>query len=222
MYLEEAGWLQRELARLPVEQGDEALNVASSTEHYRTVEQPHNESMVLGPLRERGASIVNLDLKAAPGVDVVCDLLADDLDLAALLGRSFELVLANGLLEHLPEDRVPGILAAMQAVVAPGGHLVLTTPFKYRRTEDPVDYGYRPTPQSLVGLLTAAGEFSEVRAELVRIDAPQYYKGVLSRASVVLVGNRWLPLPGASEQLRRLVKPWRWQETCVIVSRDRS
>lgn len=219
MYVEEAGWLQRELSRLPVAQGDAVLNLASSTEHYRTVEQPHNETMVLRPLRDRGAEIVNLDLKEAPGVDVVCDLLADDLDLEALLGRRFEIVLATGLLEHLPEERVPGVLAAIGSVAAPGGHVVLTTPYRYRKTEDPVDYGYRPSPQELAGELTAGGEFETVAAEFVRIDSPRYYKGLLSRASVVLVGGRWIALPGASEQLRRLVKRWRWQETCVVVRR---
>ena len=221
MYLEEAAWLRRELGRLEVADGDAVLNVASSTEHYRTVEQPHNETEVLGPLRARGAEIVNLDLTAAPGVDVVCDLLAPDLDLRRELGRAFSIVLATGLLEHLPESEVPRILERLQAVVGPEGHLVLTTPFKYRRTKDPVDYGYRPSPESLLELLLRDRRFAPVKAELVRIDAPQYYKGFISRASVVPVGGRWVPLPGGSEQLRRLIKAWRWQETCVIAAATR-
>ncbi|MEZ5156074.1 MAG: hypothetical protein R2718_08205 [Solirubrobacterales bacterium] len=48
-----------------------------------------------------------------------------------------------------------------------------------------------------------------------------YYKGFISRASVVPVGGRWVPLPGGSEQLRRLIKAWRWQETCVIAAATR-
>jgi hypothetical protein len=219
MYLEEAAWLRRELAQLALSDGARVLNVASSTEHYRTIEQPHNESEVLAPLRDRGAAITHLDIKAAPGVDVVCDLLADDIDLNAFLGSTYWLVLVTGLLEHVPQERVPGLLSRLQSVVEPGGALVVTTPFRYRRTEDPFDFGYRPSPGELQDLLLADPQFEPITAELVRIDAPQYYKGFISRASVIPVGRRWISMPGVAEQLRRLVKPWRWQESCVIAGR---
>ncbi len=219
MFVEEAAWLRRELAQVPISEGCRVLNVASSTEHYRTIEQPHNESEVLAPLRDRGAEFTHLDLKAAPGVDVVCDLLADELDLNARLGSEFGLVLVTGLLEHIPRELVPGLLGRLQSVVEPGGALAVTTPFKYRRTEDPVDFGYRPSPGELRDLLLADPRFEPITAELVRIDAPQYYKGLVSRASVIPVGRRWISMPGVTEQLRRLVKPWRWQESCVIAGR---
>jgi SAM-dependent methyltransferase len=219
MFIEEAAWLRRELAGIELGAGFDVLNVASSTEHYRTVEQPHNESEVLAPLRARGAKIDHLDIKDAPGVDLVVDLTAPDLDLSERL-RSYDLVLATGLLQHFDVEDARRVCAELVSVTKPGGFLVITTPLSYRLTPDPVDFGFRPTPADLVGIVRAAAPVTVVAQEAVRIDHPQYYRGVVSRASVVPFRGRWVPLLGASEQVRRLVPRWRWRETCVIVRRE--
>ena len=218
MFVEEAQWLGRELARLALPPDARVINVASSTEHYRTVEQPHVEREVLAPLRERGALITHLDIKEDPGVDLVLDLNAPGLDLRSEIG-GFDMVLATGLIEHLDQEQAERICSQLVQVAEPGGYIVVSTPESYRRTMDPVDPGLRPTPADLMRLLQGGGEVEEVAAESVRIDDSRYYKGFASRASVVPIGGRWLPLPGASEQVRRVVSRWRWREACLIARR---
>ena len=84
MHVETAAWTRAALAEIELPPGGRALDVGSSTLHYRTVEQPHIEEQVMAPLRARGVEIVHLDAKPAPGVDVVCDLGTADEGLAAV------------------------------------------------------------------------------------------------------------------------------------------
>jgi hypothetical protein len=74
VHVETARWTRRVPGELELVPGARALDIGSSTLHYRTVEQPHIEEEVMAPLRDRGVEITHLDEKRAPGVDVVCDL----------------------------------------------------------------------------------------------------------------------------------------------------
>lgn len=216
MYVEEAAWLRQTLAALELPPAPDVINIGSSTEHYRTVEQPHNELDVLAPLRARGAAITHLDVKHAAGVDLAVDLTDPKLDLRAV-GGAYDLVLATGLLGHVDPAAIPRLVAQLRNVTRPGGLLVLTVPESYRRTLDPVDYGFRPSVADL-GELVCQDGFAAVAADSVRIDDPRYYKGFLSRPSRVPIGGRWIPLPGASEQIRRRVRRWRWRESCLVAA----
>jgi hypothetical protein len=219
VFVEEARWLRAALERLQLPDGAAVANIGSSTEHFRTVEQPHIEREVLAPLRARGGEIVHVDMKEDEGVNLAVDLNAPGLDLAAALGREFDLVLATGLLEHF--ERPETVCALVRACVAPAGWLVVTTPQSYRHTPDPVDFGYRPDPAELADdVIGGDSRFAVVDSASVRIDDPRYYKGVVSRASVTKLGGRLVPLPGASERLRLRVPRWRWRESCVVVRRQ--
>jgi Methyltransferase domain len=196
--------------------GSRALDVGSSTLHFRTVEQPHIEEQVLAPLRARGVQIVHLDAKQAPGVDVVYDLDEADGTLADRLGE-FRLVLLTGVLQHLREPaRVADLVTRM---VAPGGYVLVHHPQSARRTYDPVEYGVRLTPDRLARFFERRG-FERVRAEAVRIDDPRYYRGLISRPSWVPIRGRvWLPLPGVTDQVRLRVPALRWRQSCVAMRR---
>ena len=67
MHVETAAWTRAALAGIDLPAGSRTLDIGSSTLHFRTVEQPHIEREVLAPLRARGARIVHLDAKPAPG-----------------------------------------------------------------------------------------------------------------------------------------------------------
>jgi len=212
VFVEEAEWIERELGRLPLEGVAECLNVGSSTLDYREREQSHLERQVLTPLRRRGLQVVNLDVKEAPGVDVVCDLTDPGFGAEQTVGRRFGLILCNNVLAHV--TAVGSVLRALEDLVAPGGWLVVTTPGAYRLTEDPLDNGLRDTPEQLAARFP---ELDTVAAESVGIQDPRYYKGLVSRASRVPIRGRWITLPGASEQLRRLAPRLRWRETCLVL-----
>jgi SAM-dependent methyltransferase len=216
VHVETAAWTRAVLAGMQLSDGSRALDVGSSTLHFRTVEQPHIEAQVLAPLRARGVEIVHLDAKQAPGVDVVQDLDAADETLPDRLGE-YQLVLLTGVLQHLREPaRVADLMTRM---VAPGGHVVVHHPQSARRSYDPVDHGVRLTPDRLARFFERRG-FERVRAESVRIDDPRYYKGLASRPSWIPVRGRvWLPLPGVTDQVRLRTPALRWRQSCVAMRR---
>jgi hypothetical protein len=127
-------------------------------------------------------------------------------------------VLCNNVLVHV--GSVARAAAALGDLVAPRGLLVVTTPQSYRRTPDPIDNGFRPTPAELAGVLTAAQPALEVlECESLEIADPRRYRGLVSRASAVPAGRRWLALPGGFELLRRRVPRLRSREACVLARR---
>jgi hypothetical protein len=216
VHVETAAWTRAALAEIELAPGNRALDVGSSTLHYRTVEQPHIEEQVMAPLRVRGVQIIHLDAKPAPGVDVVCDLNTADPELASRLGEH-ALVLVCGVMQAL---RDPGraVDLAVRAL-APGGHLVAHHPETARRSFDPVDYMLRLSPDELAGRFEREG-LEPVRADSVRIDDPRYYRGLVSRPSwIPLRGRVWLPLPGVSEQARVRIPALRWKQSCVVMRR---
>jgi len=214
VHVETAAWTREALAAIDLP-GERALDIGSSTLNYRTVEQPHIEEQVLAPLRARGVTIVHLDAKDAPGVDVVCDPDHADEALAARLGEH-ALVLVASVLHYLREPERAVALAAR--AVAPGGYVLAQHPETARRSYDPVDHKLRLTPDQLAGRFERHG-LERVRAESVRIDDPRYYHGLVSRPSWILVRGRWLPLPGVSEQLQVRMPRWRWRQSCVLMRR---
>jgi SAM-dependent methyltransferase len=216
MHIETAVWVRDALAGVSLPASGRVIDVGSSTLHYRTVEQPHVEREVMAPLRARGLRITHLDAKAAVGVDVVEDLDVATPELADRLG-TFDLVLCLDLLAHV--NQPASALDAVVSLLGEGGWLVSTMPESHRRTPDPRDNAWRPTPRELAGEYGRRG-LETARAESVRIDDDRYYRGLLSRPSWAPVGERfWFPLPGFSERARRRVPRWRWRESCVLVGR---
>jgi SAM-dependent methyltransferase len=204
------------LAGVELPPGGRAIDIGSSTLHYRTVEQPHVDANVMEPLRSRGVAITHLDAKADDGVDVVQDLDEATPALADELGY-FDLVLCVGLLGYVHD---PGrTLDVVAALAAPGASVVSTTPESYRRTLDPHDNMWRPSPRELAAEYERRG-FETTRAESVRIDDPRYYRGLRSRPSwMPAFGRMWFPFPPGSERLRLRVPRLRWRESCVLVRR---
>jgi SAM-dependent methyltransferase len=212
MHVETAAWTRGVLAELDLPPGSRALDIGSSTLHYRTVEQPHIETEVLAPLRARGVELVHLDAKAAPGVDVVCDLDTAD----ARLGEH-SLVLLTSVLHYLREPERTVDLATRS--LAPGGWLIAHHPASARRSYDPVDHMLRLSPAELAARFAQRG-LETAHLDAVRIDDPRYYRGLWSRPSWVPVRGRfWFPLPGVSERLRLRIPSLRWRQSCVLMRR---
>jgi SAM-dependent methyltransferase len=206
VFVEEAAWVERALARLELPAGARVLDVGSSTREFRTEVQPHIDRHVFAPLRARGVRPVHLDAKDADGVDVVLDLSDPALDPAAALGERFDVVLCMNMLEHVVDrertaDRV-------LALVAPGGHLLVTVPRSYRRHLDPIDTMYRPSPRERARLFRGRRPGVElVLAETVPIARSEYYRYHRSRN----------PLWARRETLRRRVPPLRWKQACILL-----
>jgi SAM-dependent methyltransferase len=169
MFLEEAKWLKEMFARLPVDGGATVLDIGSSTEYFRCVEQPYIDYLVFRPLREQGARPVHIDVKEAEGVDLVCDLTVPET--GALLDDipRGQIVLCSNLLEHVVDREL--VVSRLRDLTAPGGLLVVTVPHVYPYHPDPIDTLFRPTDTELEALLGADLDVQE--SAILEVENPR-------------------------------------------------
>jgi SAM-dependent methyltransferase len=219
VFEEEALWIEETLAGIDLPAGGSVADVGSSTLDARSRAQPYIERYVIRPLRERGLSVVHVDRKRDPGVDVTVDLTDPSFDVDRDVGRRFDLVLCCSVLSFV--DDLERATAAVASMVAPGGHLLVTTVNNFRRTTDPVDNLWRPTPEELAAELTARdGSLELVSSELIRIDDSREYRRVIARGrSSARLGGRFVRVPGWTEEIRRVLKGHRWRQSCALLRR---
>lgn len=134
------------LAALPVEAISPLLNLGSSTAEYRSTICPFINREIFDPLSERGVEIIHVDMKAADGVDVVGDI-TDPSVQALIRTRKPRSLICTSLLEHVRERQV--ICASIETILEDEGYLFLSVPHRYPYHPDPIDTGYRPTPEQL-------------------------------------------------------------------------
>jgi SAM-dependent methyltransferase len=161
MRVAEARAIAAALAQLPAQALTPCLNLGSSTATVREAPamgrpdgpapdlgtvQPHVAEQVLRPLEARGVRIVHADIKAGEGVDLVGDVY-DPAYRERVRAVAPRLVICSNLLEHLPDRE--GFVDFCRGVVAPGGYVLVTVPRSYPYHADPIDTGYRPTPEEL-------------------------------------------------------------------------
>jgi SAM-dependent methyltransferase len=221
VFREEAAWIRWRLGRLDLPEGGRVADIGSSTLFARAVGQPHVESEVLRPLRERGLSIVHVDAVEDAGVDVTADLADPATDLPAALGDPFDLVLCLSMLAFVRD--LPPVIANVVGCVAPGGHLLVTTPLRYRVTKNPVDNRWRPNPEELLDRLSREGgvPLEPVALASLTIHDNHEYLPFLSRLTTTYtIAGKERRVPGGFDQLRRLGDDTnRWAQTCVLARR---
>jgi hypothetical protein len=145
----EAAWIAKVLGNLPLEQVSPCLDIGSSDMAYRTQTQPWIAQQVFEPLERRGVKIIHTDLKQSPGVDLVADLMSDP-DFDRIRAVQPKTVLCCNILEHVVDRSA--FARRLTHLVPADGNLILTVPRSYPYHEDPIDTGYRPTPQELASL----------------------------------------------------------------------
>jgi hypothetical protein len=183
------------------------LNLGSSTGAFRTVEKPHIDAELFAPLRQAGIEVIHCDLKPAPGVDIAGDILDPALQ-RVLVSKGFRCVLLSNLLEHVA-DRA-AVAAACETIAGPGGLVLATVPSSFPFHADPIDTGYRPTPEALAALF---GNSAPVVAE--EVDGPTYRERMRQRG-VTPVGELlrtvlWtLAAPLRPKSARARLSRWRW------------
>src|SRR5262245_10496990 len=124
----DAEWLGRTLAELSAEELSPILNLGASTRHFREIEQPYIQELVFRPLETRGVRVINSDLKAADGVDLVGDVF-NDADFARLRAARPRAVICTHMFEHV-RDREE--LSRRLIALLPGrGLFFVTVPSSY-------------------------------------------------------------------------------------------
>jgi SAM-dependent methyltransferase len=153
--IEEARWLESVLKDMGPGEGWTVLDIGSSTEYFRRVDQPYIDYFVFRPLRKLGVNVLHVDAREGEGIDVrydISDPASPDVEEKIPQGR---VVLCCNLLEHVRDRRM--VVRRLDALTEPGGYLVVTVPHVYRYHEDPIDTMYRPNNVELEGLFSGLG-----------------------------------------------------------------
>jgi len=145
----DAEWLSRALAEFSNEELSPLLNLGSSTRHFRTVEQPHIQRLVFGPLEMRGVRVIHSDLKVAEGVDIGGNIF-DEAVFAKLKAMAPRAVVCTHMFEHVRVRQE--LTRCILDLLSEGGHIFITVPSSYHEHHDPIDTMFRPTPDELADL----------------------------------------------------------------------
>jgi hypothetical protein len=218
LLIEEAKWFGENIRSFEPDDIFPMCNVGSSTWEFRTMEQPWIDEFIFAPARDLGQTVKHVDIKDAPGVDIVGDLLNPGFR-RQLSQLKFKSVFCSNLLEHVGNRRE--ISAVLTAIVPVGGHLFVSCPYRYPRHLDPVDTGFRPDIQGLAATFQGT---SVVSGEIV-INGT--YWDVISDTPFTLLktGVRLL-LPFykfRNWQTNVYHLPWlmkRFEATCVVLRRE--
>lgn len=157
----EARYVGRILEGISVEALSPCLNLGSSTDKFRRSDQPHIQEFIFSPLKARGVEVIHSDLKSQDGVDI-----AGDIYDASVLGeierRRPRAVICCNMFEHVTDrERLASLLTQL---VPDGGYLVVTVPHSYPIHYDPIDTGFRPSPDELAAMFSM---FKVAQSQLV-------------------------------------------------------
>jgi hypothetical protein len=165
----EARWLGKAIETLP-EEAFPLLNLGSSTKEFRSISHPWVAREIFDPMASVGHAVIHTDIKDGEGVDLVADF-TDASDRLTIKKTNLRSILCSNMLEHLPMP--PKQAAAFIAQLCPpGGWLIVTAPRKYGYHADPIDNGFRPTPEELADLFP---DFDVVAAQEVRCRRGAFY-----------------------------------------------
>jgi hypothetical protein len=223
MLVREAKWFKQRIAEI----GDDALfpmlNIGSHTEEFRAREQPWIDRHIFAPARARGAKIVHLDIREAPGVDLVGDL-TDPAFLEKVSAMRFCSAFCSNLLEHVP-NREAICRAAVDAVPA-GGFIIVSVPNNFPYHPDPIDTLFRPSVAELAALFPNT---EMIRGELVPCGTLTGYLGAkfasnpLALMRNVLKRKAQMVKATDSGLSARSWVPWLWHtfyQTCLVLRKQ--
>jgi SAM-dependent methyltransferase len=151
MLTNEAKSIGEFLSALPLSIASPCLNLGSSTEYFRKIEQPCIEKYIVAPGEARGRRFIHADIKEAPGVDMAGDIYNPEFE-AKLAASAPSSVLCCNMFEHVL-DR-PKLADICRTLVRPGGYIIVSVPRSFPYHIDPIDTYFRPTPAEIADLFS--------------------------------------------------------------------
>lgn len=165
MRVEEAKYIGQILKDLSQIIHGPVLNLGSSTEHFRKVDQSHIHQEIFEQLDRTEVQVLHSDLKQQEGVDISGDIF--DLEVQnRLKDLKPQVILVCNLMEHLQVEVREILPRVLDNILDKNGYLIITVPYRYPLHFDPIDTYYRPTPQEL-GFLFSPYEYEVVDSKVV-------------------------------------------------------
>ncbi|MDZ8055905.1 MAG: methyltransferase type 11 [Aulosira sp. ZfuVER01] len=161
MFREEARWLADIIYSLQPNSVFPMLNIGSSNKKFRESEQPWIDELLFKPARQKGYSVIHVDMKYDVGVDLVGDLRDPDF-LHKLSELNIKSVLCSNLLEHVTNREE--ICKIISSIIPNNGYIFVTVPYQYPYHRDPIDTMFRPNIEELSKLFP---DFKIVNGEIV-------------------------------------------------------
>lgn len=171
MFAEESEWIRDAISRLDSSKIKEVGNVGSSSLDFRTKIQPHIHNNIIAPMEKNGANVIHIDLKEEQGVDEIGDITS--LSFGEKFSNQFDLVLCTNLLEHVVDINL--VVQNLIKAVKNNRYILITVPYKYRLHFDPIDNGFRPTPNEIANLFDGTN-FSIETSKIISIKNIEAYK----------------------------------------------
>ena len=153
----EAKWFSQEIKKIGYEEICPMCNIGSSTGQFMTEQQPWVHDYIFEPLQVAQCIVRNVDIKPAPGVDIVGDL-SDPQFHEELIKYRFKSLFFLNVLEHLSERE--SICNSLVSMIPLGGFIFASCPRHYPYHPDPIDTMFRPTVNELVSLFKGIRLFS--------------------------------------------------------------
>lgn len=150
MFPEESEWIRDAISSLDIREIKQVGNIGSSSLIFRTKIQPHIYNNIIAPMEKNGANVVHIDLKEEEGVDVIGDITSPTF--GESFRDQFDLVLCTNLLEHVLDINL--VVQNLVKSIKSAGYILITVPYKYRLHFDPIDNGFRPTPDEIAELFS--------------------------------------------------------------------
>jgi hypothetical protein len=161
MFREEARWLANIIDSLQPNSVFPMVNIGSSNKKFRESEQPWIDALLFKPARQKGYSVIHVDMKPDIGVDLVGDL-RDPFFLQELSEINTKSVLCSNLLEHVTNREE--ICKIISSIIPKSGYIFVTVPYQYPYHRDPIDTMFRPNIEELSNLFP---DFKIVNGEIV-------------------------------------------------------
>lgn len=149
MLIEEAKWFGQKISGIDSDNIFPMCDIGSSTDDFKKKNQPWIDEYIFKSIKVNGLPIKHLDIKKAPGVDIVGDL-SDRRFLEELSKMQFKSVFCSNLLEHVRNKEE--ICRVLPSIIHSGGYIFVSCPFKYPFHAVPIDTMFRPNVHELASL----------------------------------------------------------------------
>ena len=128
MLIEEATWFGKKIASVDASDIFPMLNVGSSTEKYRKIDQPWVDENIFKPARKKNQKVIHMDVKPDQGIDIVGDL-TDPAFLKRVSNMKTNSIFCSNVLELLPNRKE--VCHTLTSIIPDSWYIFVACPYRF-------------------------------------------------------------------------------------------